>query len=130
MKALSIKQPWVYCILHLGKRIENRTWNTKFRGEFLIHASKGFDKAGLGKLRAAGYTLPPEPDMYPRGGIMGKAKIIGCIKSIEQTVIPDQWNWWQGPMGFEIDNVQELIFKPYKGKLGFFECDSWNKRHR
>jgi hypothetical protein len=26
MKALSIKQPWVWAILNVGKDIENRTW--------------------------------------------------------------------------------------------------------
>ena len=24
MKALSIRQPWAYAILHMGKRVENR----------------------------------------------------------------------------------------------------------
>lgn len=26
MKALTLKHPWAYCICHLGKRIENRSW--------------------------------------------------------------------------------------------------------
>jgi len=43
--ALSIRQPWAAAILHLGKRIENRTWNTSRRGEFLLHASKGMTRA-------------------------------------------------------------------------------------
>lgn len=30
MKALSIKQPWVYAIFRLGKDIENRDWPTNF----------------------------------------------------------------------------------------------------
>lgn len=41
MKALSLRQPWAAAVMHLGKRIENRRWNTSFRGEFLIHAAKG-----------------------------------------------------------------------------------------
>lgn len=39
MKALSIKQPWVYAILHEGKDIENRSWNTAYRGWLALHAS-------------------------------------------------------------------------------------------
>lgn len=41
MKALSIRQPWAWLILHGGKDIENRSWNTNFRGRFLIHAAAG-----------------------------------------------------------------------------------------
>ena len=41
MKALSIRNPWAWAILHAGKRIENRSWGkSSFRGEVLIHASK------------------------------------------------------------------------------------------
>ena len=39
MKALSIRQPWAWLILHGGKDIENRTWATKLRGRVLIHAA-------------------------------------------------------------------------------------------
>ena len=30
MKALSVKQPWVYAILREGKDIENRSWQRSF----------------------------------------------------------------------------------------------------
>ena len=39
MKALSVKQPWVYAILHEGKDIENRSWQRSFRGWLALHAS-------------------------------------------------------------------------------------------
>jgi hypothetical protein len=39
MKTLSIKQPWAYLICSGIKDIENRTWQTKFRGRVLVHAS-------------------------------------------------------------------------------------------
>ena len=44
MKALSIKQPWAWLIVNGFKDIENRTWRTKIRGEFLIHAGIEADK--------------------------------------------------------------------------------------
>lgn len=44
MKCLSIKQPYAELLVSGRKTIELRTWNTKFRGEFLIHASKKIDK--------------------------------------------------------------------------------------
>jgi hypothetical protein len=39
MKAITIKQPWVYAILCEGKDIENRSWRRSFRGWLAIHAS-------------------------------------------------------------------------------------------
>lgn len=40
MKALSVKQPWAWAIIHAGKDIEKRTWRTDYRGPLLIHAGK------------------------------------------------------------------------------------------
>lgn len=39
MKALSIKQPWLYAILYEGKDIENRSWQRSFRGWIALHAT-------------------------------------------------------------------------------------------
>jgi len=38
MKALSIKQPWALLIAKGIKDVENRTWQTHFRGRIYIHA--------------------------------------------------------------------------------------------
>lgn len=32
MKGLSLRQPWAWAVVHAGKTIENRRWNTSFRG--------------------------------------------------------------------------------------------------
>jgi predicted transcriptional regulator len=42
-KCLSLKQPYAELILSGRKTIELRKWNTKFRGQFLIHASKAIN---------------------------------------------------------------------------------------
>ena len=39
-RALSVPQPWAFAILWGGKNIENRTWETQFRGRIWIHAPK------------------------------------------------------------------------------------------
>ena len=38
MKCLSLKQPYAELLVSGKKTIELRIWNTKFRGEFLMHA--------------------------------------------------------------------------------------------
>lgn len=53
MKTISVRQPWAYALLHLGKAVENRTSTNprtkepcmppmcRYRGPVLLHASSG-----------------------------------------------------------------------------------------
>ena len=50
MKALTIKQPWATLIMQGDKRFEFRSWQTKYRGDLLIHAGKGIDKEAMKRL--------------------------------------------------------------------------------
>ena len=67
MKALSIKQPFAELILQGKKKIELRKWNTKFRGEFLIHAPKTPDERAM---KEFGFSE------LPLGVIVGKAELV------------------------------------------------------
>lgn len=42
MKALSVRAPWWWAILH-GKPVENRDWYTNVRGRVLLHAGKWWE---------------------------------------------------------------------------------------
>lgn len=42
MRGLSIIQPWASLIAGGEKRVETRTWSTRYRGDLLIHASAAF----------------------------------------------------------------------------------------
>ena len=44
MKALTLTQPWATLVAIGAKRIETRSWSTKYRGPLAIHAAKGFPK--------------------------------------------------------------------------------------
>jgi hypothetical protein len=87
MKCLSGRQPWWWAILEAGKRIENRVWNTSYRGPILLHAAKGctvdeyedalvwMENRGLiDHVRDA----PPLKAMQ-RGGIVGRARIAAVL---------------------------------------------------
>ena len=50
MKVLTIKQPWATLIMQKDKRFEFRSWQTKYRGDLLIHAGKGIDKEAMKRL--------------------------------------------------------------------------------
>lgn len=74
MKALTIKQPWATLIMQGDKRFEFRSWQTKYRGDLLIHAGKGIDKEAMKRLEK---YLPVK---LPYGKILGKVKLVDCIK--------------------------------------------------
>lgn len=71
---MTIKQPWATLIMQGDKRFEFRSWQTKYRGDLLIHAGKGIDKEAMKRL--AKYL----PDEIPLGKILGKVTLLNCIK--------------------------------------------------
>ncbi len=117
MKALSIRQPWAWLIVNGHKAIENRSWPTKFRGRFLIHAGKGMTRDEYEETRDFAALLGvkiPEAHELERGGIVGVATVTGCVT---ESTSP----YFFGPHGFTLAGVAPLTFRPVKGQLGFFE---------
>ncbi|MBW6451440.1 MAG: ASCH domain-containing protein [DPANN group archaeon] len=121
MKALSIRQPWVELILSCKKTIELRTWNTKFRGRFLIHASKTIDKQ-----YAKQFNL--DIKTFKIGAILGSAVLKDVIMyASADSFLDDKYrhlseHFVKTPIyGFVLKNVQ-VFDKPIdqKGQLGFF----------
>ena len=120
MKALSIRQPWAWLILHGGKDIENRDWPTRVRGRVLIHAAKGmtrdeYDSAAIFAFGRIGTAKLPTMDALPRGGIVGSVDIVDCIQRSSS-------HWFVGRYGFVLRDPQVLPFQPLRGALGFFEA--------
>lgn len=124
MKALSIRQPWAWLIVHGGKDIENRRWPTAYRGPLLIHAAKGMTDAEYGSARdfaqALGVLVPAPPDLQ-RGGIVGQVDLADCVTSRDLDRIYGS-NWFCGPFGFVLRNPRPLAFVPLRGSLGLFEA--------
>lgn len=116
---LTIRQPWAWLILHGGKNIENRVWQTPKRGPFLIHAAKGMTKAEYHDAMAfavrAGFPEKDFPafDALPRGCIVGQATLTDCVTRSDSP-------WFVGPYGFLITEPSPLPAHTCKGELGFF----------
>lgn len=125
MKALSIRQPWASAIVELGKRVENRTWATLYRGPILIHASKTMTREDQAEFAAvaqlAGVKFRPLQTL-PLGCIIGQADIVDCIAGGSRHKTPHHSSpWFFGPYGFVLENVQPLPPRMCKGRLGFFD---------
>ena len=73
MKALSLKQPYAELILQGKKAIETGLWNTKFRGELLIHTSLSIS---IPTCKKFGFDV----DKIIRGYIVGRAVFIDVKK--------------------------------------------------
>jgi hypothetical protein len=121
VKALSIRQPWAWLIVNGFKDIENRSWDTRYRGTVLIHASKGMTRAEYEAAKGICESLPPLEritmppfEKLERGGIVGYAHITGTTRESESP-------WFFGPVGFQLVGAKPLPFQQLKGRLSFFE---------
>lgn len=99
--ALSIRQPWPHRIFHEDKDVENRDWLTRYRGWFLVHAGVTTEECA------------PSEMHLPRGGIVGLARIVDCVTSMES-------RWFFGRFGFVLRDAEPLPLVACRGKLGFF----------
>jgi len=119
MKALSIRQPWAWLIVHGYKDVENRTWCPSFRGEFYIHSPQKLygTQAERDQIRQwvwrRSIVMPPDHRLKV-GGIVGRAVIVDVV---ERSLSP----WFVGPYGLVLDNMRPVKFTECNGRLGFFD---------
>lgn len=126
MKALSIRQPWAWAILHAGKDVENRDWRTRVRGRVLIHASAtnrlAEFEAFYATRRAISDRVPGllgwthiDRDSLVYGALIGSVEIVDCVNSSASP-------WFFGDFGFVLREPR--LFQrpiPWRGSLGFFD---------
>lgn len=132
MKALSLRQPWAWAVVEAGKDVENRRWNTKFRGDFLIHAASGWTKKQYRDSRAWIETLKdqegvrlvkevPPMALLERGGIVGVATLVDVLPPSDTlSFFPRPWHV-PGQWGFVLENVRPLPFRA---------CHAGSRHHR
>ena len=121
MKCLSVSQPYADLIVQGKKTIELRTWNTKFRGEFLVHAPFKIKKDACKRLGI-------DETKLRTGVIIGKAEIydVKVYNSISELKADYKKHFateefLRHKYGFLLKKPQELRMPiPYKGSLGFF----------
>lgn len=124
MKALSILQPYAWLIVHGHKDIENRSWYTPFRGRFLVHAGKRYScdehaDYAEGMLEDFGIVLPSY-EVIPRGGIVGEADLVDCVKRhSSRWKVDDSW-------GFVLREARPLPATAFRGQLGFFDVPDFD----
>ena len=122
MKALSLTQPWATLITDYGMNVENRTWNTKHRGFFAIHATKTLREEDFNFCKKA-FKIKLSPNDVPFGAIIGFAELTETISAEEVTKATK--DWFLGDYGFVMKNIIKLKNPvPAKGSLNFWNLDA------
>ncbi len=126
MKALTLTQPWATLVANGSKRVETRSWRTRYTGRIAIHAAKGYPKdakafaeieRGLGRL----------PSRIPLAAVIALATLRDCrpteeaeleLSGLERHLgnySPGRWAWF-------LDDVTELAHPiPCRGMLSLWE---------
>ena len=121
MKCLSVCQPFAELIIQGKKTIELRKWNTKFRGEFLVHAAKNILIEDCKRMKIS--------SSITTGAIIGKVKLTDVKKyESDKELKSDKKKHYsssditKNKYGFILENPKKLrVPIPYSGKLNFFE---------
>jgi hypothetical protein len=121
MKALSVRQPWAWLIANGFKDIENRSWDTSYRGLILIHAGKQIDTDF--SYVAANIILGWSDENWPNPGEFNKGGIIGYAHLVD-VVTRHTSPWFEGLYGFVLKNAHPLSFIPMPGQLSLFDVTS------
>lgn len=95
VRALTLRQPWAWAIAEAGKRVENRTRRTHYRGALLIHAGLAIDwNASLPP--AAATDLDGGHIFLPRGAVVAVAELTDCHEDTgccRPWGEPGTWHW-------------------------------------
>ena len=124
MKCLSLKQPYAELLVSRKKTIEVRKWNTKFRGRFLVHASKSINEEACKRLKI-------DQSILVTGAIIGKANLYDIISyGSKNSFLKDKnkhfasSNYENPKYGFLVNQAKRFVTPiPISGKLGLFNVE-------
>jgi len=122
MKCLSVCQPFAELIIQGKKTIELRKWNTKFRGEFLVHAAKNILEDDCKRMKIS-------PKTITTGAIIGKVNLVNVKKYESDKELKADKKRHHSSSDFTKNKYGFILEKPkklrvpikYSGKLNFFE---------
>ena len=120
MKCLSIRQPWALLVCVGARTIENRTWNTSYRGEIAIHA--GSYKAAVKHFTQQNTWDNSITNTLSFGAIIGVTELYDVVPFAEQ-----EWKdpCAEGPFCLLLRNSS--LFRtpiPHKGRVNLCELST------
>ena len=132
-RALSIRQPWAYAIIHLGKDVENREWRTAHRGRLYIHAGKTKPTKREWEIFnsvAVDAGVDTSWELFMRelrfGGIIGSVELIDCVHIESKRAEDKGYNespWAFGRYLWVFRDPKPIKFQPVLGQLNIFPVE-------
>lgn len=133
MKALSLTQPWAILVAIGAKRIETRSWRTRYRGPLAIHAAKALPASAINLC----FEMPFRAALMrggihqigdlPRGAIIATCVLYDCQRTdfLASEVAPDEADFGDysfGRFGFLLRDIVRLpVPIAAKGALGLWD---------
>lgn len=129
MKALTISQPFASLIASGEKWLENRRWDTNYRGWLAIHAGKGrqyvIPKRSTSPVHGQWHITQEEFDRLPTGKIVALCWMADCVEldelrealalekpyknlSFDQMLRIDRHEHAEGPFCFVLSRIWKL----------------------
>ncbi len=121
MRALTIRQPYAWAIMQGEKDVENRVWNTPFRGRFWVHAgSYRWPRETDWKDLLFGIDDVPDQDELPRGAILGTVELVDVVHGYE-SVWAEPGNYWHWVLANPEPLAEPILGA--KGRQGWWKFD-------
>jgi hypothetical protein len=123
-RAIAIRQPFAWAVIHAGKDVENRSAPGQFKSavgqRILVHASKAMtaDEYERGaKFMASIGVQCPAPDELQFGGIVGSVLVVDIVSRHRSP-------WFHGPFALVLADPKPVRFRPARGQVGLFSVES------
>jgi|TARA_R100000084_G_C4600954_1_gene123185 hypothetical protein len=100
--ALTVYPYWGWAIIDGRKRIENRNWNTSYRGKIWIHTSRNFPPIPS----VHKHLFEDAPDDFESGKIIGSVDLVDVVEL--NAVDRSDEAWAFGPLCFVLRNPRRL----------------------
>jgi hypothetical protein len=114
MKALSVRPPWAWAILHAGKTVENRARPTQYRGPLVIHSARTITPL---ERFPTGEPVPPAA-VEVLGALVGVVQLVDCLPLPDCPPSP----WAVGPWCWLLADPRPLARPvPFAGQITFFD---------
>ena len=134
MKALTICQPYAHLIAIGDKKVENRTWPTRYRGPLAIHAGKSRKMLGATGNVFLTFAEPNygiEVADMEFGAVIATAKLVDClhIVGIYEGKHDEKYPWLknhehtEGDWCWVLTEVQPIEPIPCSGSQGLWNWD-------
>ncbi len=140
MKALTLRQPYATLVAIGAKRIETRSWRTRYRGPLAIHAAATFPSQARelcsrepfrSALLAGGYE---QAEGLPVGRVIARCRLVDCLPTTAEAglahgdvppVGSEEWafgDYSQGRFIWLLADVERVEPpRPARGALGLWE---------